>query len=173
MADWMNVPYLQYRYGGVKPARAGLAHPTIAPYGAYICKDNIRVLIAIQNEREWQNFCENILNDISISSHPDFHDVTSRVKNRPALEAMISKFFISKDSSYIIEKLKEYKIAFGRMNDVESLLAHPQLRTTFMVQGDSGIEIISPAPRHAGQATAFKAAPAIGAHNDLIWSEFS
>ena len=31
LADWMNVPYLQYRYGNRDPGRHGLKHPTIAP----------------------------------------------------------------------------------------------------------------------------------------------
>jgi crotonobetainyl-CoA:carnitine CoA-transferase CaiB-like acyl-CoA transferase len=56
MADWMNVPYLQSRYGGKKPARMGLKHPTIAPYGAYTCADGKAVLISIQNEREWSQY---------------------------------------------------------------------------------------------------------------------
>ncbi len=39
MADWMNVPYLQTRYGGAAPRRLGLRHPSIAPYGAFDCAD--------------------------------------------------------------------------------------------------------------------------------------
>src|SRR5690606_31242886 len=35
IADWMNVPYLQFVHGGKEPVRNGLNHPTIAPYGAY------------------------------------------------------------------------------------------------------------------------------------------
>ena len=50
LADWMNVPYLQTRYGGKPPARVGLRHPTIAPYGAFMCRDGKAVLISIQNE---------------------------------------------------------------------------------------------------------------------------
>ena len=30
MADWLNVPYLQHRYGGKTPKRQGLSHPSIA-----------------------------------------------------------------------------------------------------------------------------------------------
>ena len=51
MADWMNVPYLQTRYGGRPPGRQGLQHPSIAPYGAYACADGKQLLISIQNER--------------------------------------------------------------------------------------------------------------------------
>jgi len=61
LADWMNVPFLQFTYGGYTPARSGLNHPTIAPYGAYICGDGKAVLFSIQNEREWASFCETTL----------------------------------------------------------------------------------------------------------------
>ena len=35
LAELMNVPYLTRRYGGIEPARVGLAHPSIAPYGVF------------------------------------------------------------------------------------------------------------------------------------------
>ncbi|MDB4069298.1 CoA transferase, partial [Pseudomonadales bacterium] len=44
-ADWMNVPYLQHRYGHFTPANHGLKHPSIAPYGAFVCSDGKAVLI--------------------------------------------------------------------------------------------------------------------------------
>ena len=53
LADWMNVPYLQNFYGKREIKRAGLHHATIAPYGVYECKNSEKVLISIQNEREW------------------------------------------------------------------------------------------------------------------------
>ena len=53
MADWMNVPYLQTRYGGVAPKRVGLRHPSIAPYGAFTCADGRDILLSVQNDREW------------------------------------------------------------------------------------------------------------------------
>ena len=39
MAEWMNVRYLQTRYGGTAPPRLGLRHPSTAPYGAFRCAD--------------------------------------------------------------------------------------------------------------------------------------
>jgi crotonobetainyl-CoA:carnitine CoA-transferase CaiB-like acyl-CoA transferase len=61
LSDWMNVPYLQYAYGGKTPPRSGLNHPTIAPYGTYTGSDGKEVLVSIQNEREWVIFCADIL----------------------------------------------------------------------------------------------------------------
>ncbi|NBB71098.1 MAG: hypothetical protein GVY33_12385, partial [Alphaproteobacteria bacterium] len=59
LADWMNVPDLQHRYGGHTPARLGLHHPTVAPYGAYACRDGV-VLLAVQNAAEWERFCAGV-----------------------------------------------------------------------------------------------------------------
>src|SRR5487761_552949 len=35
--EWMSVPYMNLVYQGQAPARSGLRHPSIAPYGAYSC----------------------------------------------------------------------------------------------------------------------------------------
>ncbi|NBT11462.1 MAG: CoA transferase, partial [Betaproteobacteria bacterium] len=59
-AELMSVPYLQARYGGKAPERVGLKHPTIAPYGAFTCADGRDILISIQNEREWADFCREV-----------------------------------------------------------------------------------------------------------------
>ena len=56
LADWMNVPYLQTRYGGKPPARVGLRHPTIAPYGAYSCGDG-KAATAQQVDQAEQSVC--------------------------------------------------------------------------------------------------------------------
>jgi itaconate CoA-transferase len=61
MADWMNVPLLYFEGTGKAPARIGLAHPSICPYGAFETRDSALVLISIQNEREWADFCADFL----------------------------------------------------------------------------------------------------------------
>ncbi|HEY9147974.1 MAG TPA: CaiB/BaiF CoA-transferase family protein, partial [Gammaproteobacteria bacterium] len=61
MADWMTVPLLHQDYTGEAPQRVGLNHPSIAPYGAYACEGGDQVVISIQNNREWRNFCEQVL----------------------------------------------------------------------------------------------------------------
>ena len=53
LADWMSVPLLHQVYGGAAPARVGIRHPSIAPYGAYALGDGSQIVISIQNEREW------------------------------------------------------------------------------------------------------------------------
>ena len=45
---------------GKTPARAGMRHNMVVPYGAYACADG-PVNFAIQNEREWDMFCKTVL----------------------------------------------------------------------------------------------------------------
>ena len=58
MADWMTVPLLHLEHAGQAPARTGLSHAMIAPYGAYPVGCGGQMVIAIQNEREWAGFCD-------------------------------------------------------------------------------------------------------------------
>jgi len=90
LADWMNVPYLQARYGGKPPRRMGLKHPTIAPYGAFACADGKAVILSIQNEREWARLCAEVLGDASLAADPRFRTNNDRVANRPALDAIVA-----------------------------------------------------------------------------------
>lgn len=61
MAEWMAVPLMYQEMTGTAPARIGMHHPSIAPYGTYSASDGGEVVVAIQNEREWRNFCETVL----------------------------------------------------------------------------------------------------------------
>ncbi|MEO1106121.1 MAG: CaiB/BaiF CoA-transferase family protein, partial [Pseudomonadota bacterium] len=90
MGDWMNVPYLQARYGGKAPLREGLRHPTIAPYGAFPCGDDKVLLIAVQNEREWVKLCRAVLADDALAQDPRFASNTARVANRDALDGRVA-----------------------------------------------------------------------------------
>ncbi len=70
MADWMNVPLLFFEGTGRAPERIGLAHPSICPYGAFALADGALVLISIQNEREWVEFCAKFLDEPDLPLAP-------------------------------------------------------------------------------------------------------
>lgn len=61
LVEWMNYP-MYYAYDGAPPPpRAGAAHATIYPYGPFPVGDGTTVMLGLQNEREWQLFCEKVL----------------------------------------------------------------------------------------------------------------
>ena len=172
LADWMNVPYLQTRYGGKPPSRVGLRHPTIAPYGAYVCGDDKAVLISIQNEREWARLCAEVLGDAGIATHARFNSNNQRVANRDALEGIVARSFASASRETIIERLTAAGIAFGRLTDLEDLAAHPQ-NNFITVRSDGGeIELMAPGFITRGADMQYGPVPSLGQHDAAIRAEF-
>lgn len=172
MADWMTVPFLQHVYGGVTPGRVGLNHPTIAPYGAYPCGDGVPILFSIQNEREWQRFCAEVLGQAGLAKDPRFSDNTSRVENRAALNAEIGRVFTTAPSADLAARLAAAKIAYGRLNDMAALAEHPQLRRRPVTVGDDTLDLIAPPAWWDGQAETFQAVPEVGENTAALRAEF-
>ena len=123
-SEWMTVPLAQYEYGGRNVKPAGLKHPSIAPYGAFLTKDKDLLIISIQNEREWKIFCKKILKNGKIAVDKRFLTNNMRVKNRIKLDRLIQSQFSKEMSKYLKEKLEAESIAHGVVNDLEGLANH-------------------------------------------------
>lgn len=128
LADWMNVPLAFQRYLGKAPARIGVAHATLAPYGAYRAAGGDLLLIAVQSNREFVTLCERILGRPELARDPRFSTNMARVENRAALDAIISDTFGRLPRAELIAGLKQWRIACSNLNSVEDLSKHPHLR---------------------------------------------
>ena len=172
LADWMTVPLLHQVYGGRAPARVGLSHPSIAPYGVYACSDG-EVVISIQNEREWQRFCAEVLGQESLAGDPRFADNSARVANRPALDGEIAKVFGALARATVIERLTAARIAYGAVNSVADLANHPQLRRSPVETPSGALELVAPPARIAGSEASLGSVPACDEHGVALRKEFS
>ncbi len=173
IADWMTVPLLHQDYGGKAPARVGLNHPSIAPYGAFRLGDGSEVVISIQNEREWVIFCAEVLGQPELATDPRFESNSKRVVNRPALDAAVGEVFSRFTRDEAFHKLKQSRIAFGSLNGVDGLSAHPQLRR-MEVETPSGPVIgVAPPVRWNNETLAPGAIPAINQHGEALRKEFA
>ncbi|MFN3823944.1 MAG: CaiB/BaiF CoA transferase family protein [Pseudorhodobacter sp.] len=173
LADWMNVPYLQYVYGGKEAPRSGLMHPTIAPYGAYAGSDGKAVLLSIQSEREWCSFCTDILGKPDLPADPRFCDNTARVAHRPALDALIAGVFATLTRDEIIDRLEAARIAYGRVSTMEDLASHPQNRHVNVDTPSGPVRMLAPGALVDGMPPDFGPVPALGAQTEAILAEFS
>ena len=173
LADWMNVPYIQSQYGGREIRRPGLHHPTIAPYGAYQCGDGRQLLLSIQNEREWQRLCSDVLEQPKLPTNPKFSSNVNRVTNRTDLDAVLNAAFGADPIDKVAAKLQSAQIAFGRLNGMDEFAKHPQNR--FITVGTSGgeMQILAPGAVVNGMVAPLGDVPDLGANNDKIRSEFS
>lgn len=173
MADWMNVPYLQEVYGGKAPERAGLHHPSIAPYGAFKSGDGKDVVIAIQNQREWRRLCEEVLMLPGLADHPNFHENVARVENRPALDREIDAVFGELTRDEIVGRLQGAKIAYGAVNNVADFAAHPQLQKVEVDTPEGTVVMIAPPARIDDEPAQLGPVPALDAHGASIRAEFA
>ena len=173
MADWMNVPFLYCEGTGQAPQRVGLAHPSICPYGAFALADGALVLISIQNEREWANFCRVVLGDATLPQAPGYESNSARVANRPRVDARVAGVFASLTRETVATKLREAGTAYGFVNGVADLAHHPALRRVTVDTPNGPASIIAPPALRDGAAPVLGPVPAIGAHSAAIRAEFA
>jgi crotonobetainyl-CoA:carnitine CoA-transferase CaiB-like acyl-CoA transferase len=173
MAEWLAVPLLHYDYGGRIQPRVGINHATISPYGAYRCRDQRDVVLAIQNEREWLNFCEHVLGDAALASDARFSSNVARVSNRAEVDALISNVFAELDQVDAIERLRSGGIAYGRLNDMAGLAVHPQLRRVRVGTPSGDADVVEVAAMRSGEIEEKREVPRIGEHSQKIRNEFS
>ena len=173
LAEWMTVPLLHQEYTGHAPERVGLHHPSIAPYGVYTCGDGQQVVISIQNNREWANFCEQVLELPNLCQSPEFRNNVDRCDNRPALDREISGVFSRIDRNALAERLQRARIAFGAVNSVADLSAHPQLRRTSVETPSGRVSLVAPPAIFEGDTVSLGPVPAIGEHGEALRKEFS
>ncbi|HEX4769111.1 MAG TPA: CaiB/BaiF CoA-transferase family protein [Lichenihabitans sp.] len=171
IADWMNVPLLCFESTGALPARVGLAHPSICPYGAFATADGQQVLIAIQNEREWSSFCREFLGDPGFGTAPDHASNNARVAHRDAVDRRIADAFVSLTAQQAIARLKAANTAFGLVNDVAGLAAHSALRRARVTTPLGAVSLAAP-PGRDGGALELGPVPAVGQHSANIRKEF-
>ncbi len=173
ISDWMNVPYLQTRYGKAPPQRVGVRHPTIAPYGAFCCSDGKDVLLSIQNEREWVKLCADVLGDATLASNPLYSSNVNRVKNCSALEEIIAAKFKDITREEAVTLLNEAGVACGRLSNMDDLVVHPQLRLTTVQSATGSIEMLAPGAKVKGVDVSLGPVPEIGEHTKSIANEFA
>ena len=171
-AELMAVPYLQARYGGKAPQRVGLKHPTIAPYGGFTCADGRDIVISIQNEREWADFCRVVLQEPSLVADARCASNEARVKNREWVDGKVAEVFAAHTSAQMIDRLTEAQTAFGSVNSLADLIEHPQLRTRAMPV--SGRSVQMPATPWASEwdAENYRPAPTVDQHGAAVRAEF-
>lgn len=128
LTEWMGYPLYYAGYGGTPPQRTGTSHAAIAPYGSFAAGDGSEVVLAIQNEREWAVFCQQVLGRDELAADPRFDNGARRVANRPALHAEIDRVFADLTGEQVIERLAAARIAHSRRRELSEVLDHPQLK---------------------------------------------
>ena len=175
LAEWMGYP-LYYAFEGAEPPpRMGAAHATIYPYGPFTAGDGREVMLGLQNEREWQAFCEVVLEEPALASDARFRNNALRNEHRDTLRDLIHDRFSTLDSRQVRERLDRAHIANADVNTMHDVWKHAQLAARGRwTEVDSPAGAI-PALKPPGASDAFEprmdGIPAVGAHNAAILAE--
>lgn len=175
LSEWMGYPMHFAQYTGVAPPRTGAKHAAIAPYGPFHTADGKSVFLGIQNERDWQRFCAEVLVQPAVATDPRFANGPARVEHRTELEALIGEVFARFTREEAIARLDGADIANASMNAMDDFIAHPQHAARgrwYKVDSPAGpIDVLAPVLEFAEFAPAMGAIPALGEHTDALLRE--
>jgi len=162
MADWLAVPLLNAEAGN-PPQRMALAHPSIAPYGAFRSRDGKDILISIQSEREWKKLCAEVLDKPELPDDPRLANMIERVRNRALTDKIVGECFAALGRDELLKRLSDADIAFAEVNTMADLAVHPHLRRIDVDTPNGVVSYPAPAPIVIGESRHYGAVPGIGA----------
>ncbi|WP_425843647.1 CaiB/BaiF CoA transferase family protein [Agrococcus sp. TSP3-2-1] len=175
LGEWMAQPYLYSHYSGRPIERAGASHVTLAPYGPAATSDGT-VFFSVQNQGEWERFCETVLRDRALTAHPDFATNDRRVQHRALLQARIEAVLGDLSTVDAIDRLEQAGIANAILRSMAEFAAHPQLEARDrwqQVQTEQGDVRVLKSPVEARSFEyRYDPVPWLGQHSEAIRDEF-
>jgi itaconate CoA-transferase len=174
LAEWTSYPLYYAFEGAAPPPRTGASHATIYPYGPFPAGDGTTVMLGLQNEREWVSFCDKVLQQPELASDPRFTANFKRVAERDALRRIIVEAFLPLSGAQVVERLELAQIANARVNTMQDVWAHPQLkargRWTEVGSPQGTLPAMLP-PGTWDEGPRMDPVPALGEHTDAILAE--
>jgi len=175
LSEWMSFP-MYYAYKGAEPPpRNGASHATIYPYGPFKAGDGKTVMLGLQNEREWAQFCETVLENPALIKDERFDRNFKRNENRAELLKIIDTCFSKLTSEQLIARLEKAQIANAHLNDMEGLWKHEQLkarnRWTEVDTPNGAITALLPPGLNDSYDYRMDPIPAVGEHTNSILKE--
>ena len=175
LGEWMGFPMYYAMDNASPPPRNAAAHATIYPYGPFAAGDGGTVMLGLQNEREWVQFCQHVLQQPALATDARFDSNAQRNAHRQDLEKIILQTFASLTTAQVIDRLDIAQIANARMNTMADLWNHPQLqareRWTSVDSPAGDLPALLPPGKQSAFDYRMGAIPKVGEHTDAILKE--
>ncbi|MFZ5557095.1 MAG: CaiB/BaiF CoA transferase family protein [Pseudomonadota bacterium] len=175
LGEWMGYPAYYAAYGGSPPPRTGAEHATIFPYGPFPAGDGKAVFFGIQNEREWERFCREVIERPDLVDDPRCRGNAARQAHRGELRAELERALARFGSAEMVRRLDAADIANARLNSMQEFWDHPQLaarRRWREVDSPAGpLKALLPPVTSDELDPRMDAIPALGEHTRAILGE--
>ena len=175
IVSWLGYFPHHYWHAGEEPARVGMRHHYVTPYGPYLAGDGEYVNLAVASAADWEAFCRKVIDRPEFLDDPRFGTVEGRRKNRGLLEETIENIFRGKDHKHWLARLKKAELPHGIVRGIAQVLAHPQVAARKLIREAESpvgkVPVVANALKMSASEARYDRIPALGENNDQILGE--
>jgi itaconate CoA-transferase len=175
IVEWMSYPLYTTMYTGIAPPRAGLGHAGIVPYDGYPTAEGGQLLIGVQNDRGWVALVRDVLLQPELALDPRYATNPARVVHRQEVDGLIAAITRTLPAAELQRRLDAAGIPNAAINEVEAVVAHPQLQARERwrdVQTPGGtMRAVLPPITLDGPQARMGPVPALGEHTETLLVE--
>ncbi len=173
---WLANVAQNYLVSGQAPKRYGNAHPNIVPYEVFQTSDGYLAL-GVGNDKQYQRLCD-VAGRTDLWDDTRFQTNPGRVTFRDELIPKLQEVFLSRPTATWIEQLSAMGIPVGPINDIPTVMQHPQVQARQMVQiiqrpDGKDVPQLGPVAKYsATPARIYRHPPALGEHSQEILRQY-
>jgi itaconate CoA-transferase len=175
IVSWLGYFPHHYWHAGEEPARVGMRHHYVTPYGPYLAGDGEYVNLAVASASDWEIFCRKVIEKPDLLDDPRFATVEGRRKNRALLEESIENTFLGRDHNHWLAQLKKAELPYGEVRGIAQVLAHPQVAARRLIrEADSPVgkvPVIANALKMSDSEARYERIPGLGEDSETILKE--
>jgi crotonobetainyl-CoA:carnitine CoA-transferase CaiB-like acyl-CoA transferase len=154
---------MNYLASGRAPGLMGNAHPNLAPYAVFDCKDGWLIL-ATGNDTQYQRLCKILALD-EMANAPKFLTNADRIANREEMTARITEATKGWLKSDLLSACEAEGVPAGPINDLAEVFADPQVIARKMQIAPEGLPgVRSPMTFSGAELALDRPAPRLGQH---------
>jgi crotonobetainyl-CoA:carnitine CoA-transferase CaiB-like acyl-CoA transferase len=158
---------MNYLASGKSPGLMGNAHPNLAPYAVFDCKDGWLIL-ATGNDGQYQRLCR-ILGLDDMATAPEFLTNADRVTNRANLTERITAATKTWAKADLLAACEAEGVPAGPINSMAEVFADPQVMARGLQIAPGGMPgVRSPMTFSAAELALDRPAPRLGQHQDEV-----
>ena len=175
IVSWLGYFPHHFWHAGEEPARVGMRHHYVTPYGPYLAGDGQYVNLAVASAADWEVFCRKVIEKPELLEDPRFATVEGRRRNRGELEESIEKLFLEKDHKHWLERLKNAELPYGIVRGIAQVLAHPQVAARKLIREAASpvgeVPVIANALKMSASEARYDRIPGLGEDSEAILRE--
>jgi crotonobetainyl-CoA:carnitine CoA-transferase CaiB-like acyl-CoA transferase len=175
IVSWLGYFPHHFWHAGEEPARVGMRHHYVTPYGPYLAGDGQYVNLAVASAADWEVFCRKVIEKPEWLEDQRFATVEGRRRNRGELEETIEKLFLEKDHKHWLDRLKNAELPYGIVRGIAQVLAHPQVAARKLIREAASpvgeVPVIANALKMSASEARYDRIPGLGEDSEAILRE--